>query len=109
MARKIMDGLICNQFDSRSSFRRDRCLYLLHQMAKIQIEEDDFEKTNSLLKGVFNELLRNEKYRVLFLNLLLEQQMCVSYGDREGEMLLDGFFLASKRLMEHIYKKYINN
>ena len=107
MARKIMTGLIRNQFDSQSSFRKDRCQFLLHLMAKIHIEEDDYDKTHALLKDIFNEILRNKKYRVLYLNLLVEQQICIAYGDKEGEILLDDFFLASKKLMEHIYKKYI--
>ncbi|MCR4567570.1 MAG: helix-turn-helix domain-containing protein [Pseudobutyrivibrio sp.] len=106
LAKHIIHGLIRNPMNSNSCFRRDRFLYLTHQLAKLNMVESNYAETVNLLEEVFSDLLNDGRYRMLYLNLLVQQEICIRCGDTEGEMLLDSFFLSSKRLMEYMFRKY---
>ncbi len=102
----ILRSLMSNRIDRRSPFIREKYVDISAILAKACLMKNDYGTMQECLKYVFNYYISKNDTRTFFISLTLHGEMCKTIGDKEGAKLVDEFFIASEKLMGHVYRSY---
>ena len=102
----ILRSLMANRIDRRSPYIREKYVDISALLAKACLMKNDYGTMQECLKYVFNDYINKNDTRTFFTSLDLHGEMCKTIGDKEGAKLVDEFFIASEKLMGHVYRSY---
>ncbi|SHI95955.1 helix-turn-helix transcriptional regulator [Pseudobutyrivibrio xylanivorans] len=101
-AELICRGLLANDFDPRSPFVIDKYMEASFALARVCMTKNDYSTVKQCLEYIFSRYLSDKDTRTLLHSLMIQMDVCESFGDKKGATIIQNFLNATKELVEYM-------